>query len=264
MRGTLATREAREAGGKGAGPEVGAVGGGGRCSHTGLRGRGPGSCGSSPDLSTARGRDHLRCGGRAPAALLQGPHRLRHSSNELALQSSDFRSQRASSGSSVGPVSSTGAAPALRTRRCTERRIGRVSAGADEDGAGLGVLVRATRRTTSRVYGGPSRRPALPSTGPLQPPLGNGEGSPTAAPSSPVLPAAKPRRRNSLRSFRGRAWGCSGVRDSPARAFLWENPSEKQLFPQNAKGGLCLRHRRRTVRLRRGLGLPTAVRPHRA
>lgn len=44
MRETLATREAREAGGKGAGPEVGAVGGGGRCSHTGLRGRGPGSC----------------------------------------------------------------------------------------------------------------------------------------------------------------------------------------------------------------------------
>lgn len=142
-----------------------------------------------------------------------------------------------------------------------------MSAGADEDRAGLGVLVRATRRTTSRVYGGPSRRPALPSTGALQPQvptLGNGESSPTVAPSSPVLPAAKPRRRNSLRSCRGRAWGCSGVRDSPARAFLWENPSEKQLFPQNANGGLCLRHRPGTVRLRRGLGLPAAVRPRRA
>lgn len=97
-----------------------------------------------------------------------------------------------------------------------------MSAGANEDGAGLGVLVRATRRTTSRVYGGPSRRPALPPTGALQPQvptLGNGEGSPTVAPSSPVLTAAKPRRRNSLRSCRGRAWGCSGVRDSPARVF---------------------------------------------
>lgn len=116
MRETLATWPPGRPGrwvGRGRGLKWEQWGGGGVAAATRASGDVGLAPGSSPDLSTARGRDYLRCGGRAPAALLQGLHPLRHSSNELALQSSDFRSQRASSGSSVGTPSPSPGQPRL-------------------------------------------------------------------------------------------------------------------------------------------------------